>query len=44
MFVYQERHTLKGYHINRQGNGDTEYIKYSSHIADIVVIDIVELV
>lgn len=48
--VYRDKETLidklleQGYHKNKQVNGDTEYIKYHSHVKDIVVIDTVELV
>lgn len=58
--VYRDKETLidnlleQGYHINKQVNGDTEYIRYHNHgieisnvdtlVKDTVVIDIVELV
>ncbi|WNM50508.1 hypothetical protein Alsa1_CDS0158 [Staphylococcus phage Alsa_1] len=58
--VYRDKETLidnlleQGYHKNKRGNGDTEYIRYHNHdmeisnvntlIKDIVVIDTVELV
>lgn len=48
--VYKDKETLtdklieQGYHINRRGNGSTEYVKYSDYNVDIVVIDTVELV
>lgn len=48
--VYRYKETLtdklieQGYHINRRRNGSTEYVKYSDHNVDTVVIDTVELV
>lgn len=48
--VYKDKETLtdklieQGYRINRRGSDSTEYIKYSDHNVDIVVIDTVELV
>lgn len=48
--VYRDKETLidnlleQGYHKNKRGNDSTEYIKYSDHNVDIVVIDTVELV
>lgn len=48
--VYRDKETLidnlleQDYHKNKRGQGDTEYVKYSDHNVDTVVIDTVELV